>query len=173
MRLLGRDNSMSVPSPRPQNRPRREERRLHWRRGLIVGTRKRTLLGEARAQRTWTSRALHQVGEWSAHAWAGLVVALAVVAWVGVGVAVSFPTWWQATLYSVSSSLTLVMVFALQHTQTRQQSATQRKLDELLLSQPRADGGLIAVEEAPDHELAALADKNLEERRQAVENAAP
>ena len=87
--------------------------------------------------------------------------------------AVSFPTWWQATLYSVSSSLTLVMVFALQHTQTRQQSATQRKLDELLRSQPRADGGLIAVEEAPDHELAALADKNLEERRQAVENAAP
>lgn len=142
---------------------------VRWRRGLIPGARKRTLLGDARAERTWTSRALHRLGEWTAHASAGLIVAFAVVVWMGVGVAVAFPTWWQATLYSVSSSVTLVMVFALQHTQTRQQSATQRKLDELLRSQPQADGGLIAVEEAPDQELQALADKNLKERKYAVE----
>lgn len=67
----------------------------------------------------------------------------------------------------VSSSVTLVMVFAIQHTQTRQQSATQRKLDELLRALPAADRRLIAVEEAPDAELEALAELNLADRDQA------
>lgn len=160
---------MSVPSSSREDGHPAPTRDVHWRRGLIPGLRKQTLLGAARAERTWTSRALHNLGEWTAHASAGLVVALAVVIWMGVGIAVEFPAWWQATLYSVSSCVTLVMVFALQHTQTRQQSATQRKLDELLRSQPRADGALIAVEEAPDEELQALADKNLGERKHAVE----
>ena len=138
-----------------------------WRRGLIGADTQKSLLYEERAKRSRTSRLLHNVGEVTSHAWAGLAVALAVVAWVGIGIAVQFPSWWQATLYSVSSVVTLVMVFALQHTQTRQQSATQRKLDELLRSQPKADEGLMALEEAPDDELEALAGKNLEERRRA------
>ena len=70
-------------------------------------------------------------------------------------------------LYSVSTSITLVMVFAIQHTQARQQSATQRKLDELLRAQPLADNRIIAVEEAPDAELEALADLNQADREQA------
>ena len=140
----------------------------HWRLGLIRGDGATTPRNAARAERTWTSRALHRVGEWTAHAWAGLSVALAVLAWVAVGAVAGFPGWWQAALYSASSAVTLIMVFALQHTQTRQQSATQRKLDELLRALPLTHEALIAVEEAPDEELAALADKNLEERKRAV-----
>ncbi len=60
------------------------------------------------------------------------------------------------------------MVFAIQHTQARQQSATQRKLDELLRAMPNADDRLIAVEEAPDAELEALADRNLADREAAA-----
>ena len=56
------------------------------------------------------------------------------------------------------------MVFAIQHTQARQQSATQRKLDELLRALPSADNTLISVEEAPDHELEARATLNLSDR---------
>lgn len=145
-----------------------DDERRHWRLGLVRGEAATSALGAARAERTWTSRALHRLGEWTAHAWAGLGVALSVVVWLGVGLVVGFPAWWQAALYSVSSAVTLVMVFALQHTQTRQQSATQRKLDELLRAQPLAHEELIAVEEAPDEELAALADKNIEERNRAV-----
>jgi hypothetical protein len=52
----------------------------------------------------------------------------------------------------------VVMVFALQHTQARQQAVTQRKLDELLRAQPTADDRLIALEGASDEELAALTD---------------
>jgi low affinity Fe/Cu permease len=46
-------------------------------------------------------------------------------------------------------AVTLVMVFAIQHTQGREQAATQRKLDELIRALPGADESLMMLEEAP------------------------
>ncbi len=137
-----------------------------WRRGLIGASVPATLSthGEGWEARPWSSRAIHRLGELTAHSSAGLLAAAAVLAWVGVGLATEFPDWWETVLYSTSSSVTLVMVFSIQHTQTRQESATQRKLDELLRAQPTADDSLIAVEEAPDDELEARADLNLADR---------
>ena len=71
-------------------------------------------------------------------------------------------------LYTVTSSITLVMVFVIQHTQARQQAATQRKLDEVVRAVPTANNRLIAVEEAAsDGELEKLADSNLDHRKRA------
>ncbi len=136
-----------------------------WRRGAIEpegdsGTRD----GRARG-----SRLLHRVGDGTSLSAAGLSAAGAVLGWAVVGVATEFPLWWVTTLDVVASSVTLVMVFTIQHTQSRQQSATQRKLDELLRAMPAADNRLIAVEEAPDAELEALADLNLADRERAGE----
>jgi low affinity Fe/Cu permease len=89
---------------------------------------------------------------------------MAVTAWVVVGVATGFPRWWETVLYATGTSVTLVMVFAIQHTQTRQETAIQRKLDELLRAVPDADNHLIAAEDAPDEELDALAQLNLADR---------
>jgi low affinity Fe/Cu permease len=141
-----------------------------WRRGLIRAAPAPSLEihGEDWEHRHWSSRTLHRLGELSAHAGAGLIAASAVVVWLTVGVAYDFPGWWETVLYATSSSVTLVMVFAIQHTQTRQQSATQRKLDELLRAQPGADDALIAVEEATDQELQARADLNLADRQAAA-----
>ncbi len=125
-----------------------------------------------RSGRHWSSRLLHFVGEITAHSAAGLVVAALVAAWIVFGVASAFPGWWDNVLFVASSTITLFMVFAIQHTQARQQAATQRKLDELLRAIPRADERLIAVEEAPDGELEALAGLNLEDRERALESAA-
>lgn len=122
----------------------------------------------ARLERSRSSRALHRVGQITSHAAAGLVVVLVVLIWLLVGWLNSFPTWWEVTLYSTSSSITLVMVFAIQHTQARQQAAIQRKLDETLRAITGADDRLIAVEEAPDEELQALADMNMEDREQSA-----
>ena len=113
------------------------------------------------------SRLLHRLGDLTAHAGAGVLAAAGVVGWLIVGLAVGFSAWWVTVLDVVSASVTLVMVFAIQHTQARQQSATQRKLDELLRALPSADDRLIAVEEAPDAELEALADLNLADREAA------
>jgi low affinity Fe/Cu permease len=83
---------------------------------------------------------------------------------VVVGVIVEFPAWWATVLYSATASVTFVMVFVIQHTQSRQTTALQRKLDELIRATADTDESLIAVEEAPDEELRALADLNLGDR---------
>lgn len=113
---------------------------------------------------------LHRLNEASAHSTAGLIAAALILAWVVYGLVIEFPGWWENTLFIVSSTVTLVLVFAIQHTQARQQTATQRKLDELLRAVPRADNRLIAVEEAPDQELEALASRDQAIRDDALEN---
>ncbi|MEB0292627.1 hypothetical protein QN351_19225, partial [Cryobacterium sp. 10C2] len=65
----------------------------------------------------WSSRVLHNIGTVSEHAAAGLVAGSALVVWVAVGIAAEFPPWWENVLYIASSSVTVVMVFAIQHTQ--------------------------------------------------------
>ena len=120
---------------------------------------------EQAEHRSWSSHALHSLGHWSARASAGVVVACVVVAWAVVGAVVGFPHWWETILYSTAASVTVVMVFAIQHTQHREQLVTQRKLDELLRALPQADDRLIAAEGASDDELEALAGLNSADRR--------
>ena len=121
----------------------------------------------------WSSRVLHRIGNATEHSAAGLIAAGALLCWVAVGFATGFPPWWENVLYIASSSVTVVMVFVLQHTQARQQAVTQRKLDELLRAQPAADNRLIALEDASDDELGALTDLNQETRKQALSTDAP
>src|SRR4029078_7885200 len=59
--------------------------------------------------------------------------------------------WFEA----IASAVTVVMVFVLQHTQTRQELALQRKLDEILRAIPAADNRLINLEGASDEDLEA------------------
>ena len=91
----------------------------------------------------------------------GAIAAVGLAVWLGLGVVFGFPGHRrELVLYSVTSSITLLLVFALQHTQARQEAATQRKLDEILRSLPQADNRLIAVEDAADAELVALSELN-------------
>ena len=136
-----------------------------WRRGLFGAFRTRNA---DEAGRSSSSLLLHRVGQASAHSSAGLIAAAAVLTWAAVGAVVGFATWWENLLYIVSSTITLVMLFAIQHTQARQQSATQRKLDEILRALPRADGRFIALEEAPDQELQNLASRGRGDRAEAL-----
>ena len=102
---------------------------------------------------TRSSHLLHRLGHWSSRAAAGVTVTCVLAAWAIVGLVTGFPTWWQVALYSTTSAVTVVMVFAIQHTQHREQMVTQRKLDELLRALPAADDRVIAAEAATDAEL--------------------
>ena len=93
-----------------------------------------------------------------ANALAGLMAAAIALSWLVVGAATGFPDWWQIALYSSTATTTFVMVFVIQHTQSKQTAAVQRKLDELIRSSHRADNALISVEQAPESELQDLAD---------------
>jgi low affinity Fe/Cu permease len=131
-----------------------------WRRGCFEAPEG----GTTPAGRRWSSRQLHRLGEITAHAWAGVTVTVVAVGWVAYGAVAGFTAQWQAILTSTAAIVTVVMVFAIQHTQSREQAALQRKLDELVRALPGADNRLISVEAAPDGELQALTERDLADR---------
>jgi len=79
---------------------------------------------------------------------------------------------WLSAFEALAAAVTLVMVFALQHTQTRQQTALQRKLDEILRVLPGADTRLVHVETATQIELDALDERHIAMRDDALDQTA-
>lgn len=81
------------------------------------------------------------------------VVGAVVVMFLVVAGVQGFPESWLVAFYTGAGAVTLVMVFVIQHTQSREQAATQLKLDELVRALPQADDHLIHIEAASDEEL--------------------
>jgi low affinity Fe/Cu permease len=113
------------------------------------------------------SRTLHWMQSLSARAsaaaWAA-AVSVAVLGWAVVSDdQTRILTWFEA----VASAITLVIVFVLQHTQTREQVTLQRKLDEVLHALPGADDRLIQLESATGDDIDAAAERHGEIREQA------
>jgi low affinity Fe/Cu permease len=95
------------------------------------------------------SRVLYRIEHYSSLPTIGIIVIGIMVGGVSAGVALGFPSGWLDGFEVTASALTVAMVFAIQHTQGREQAATQRKLDELLRALPGADDSLMMLEEAP------------------------
>jgi low affinity Fe/Cu permease len=77
---------------------------------------------------------------------------LLMIVWVVVGLGAGFTDRWLSVLFAVTSAVTFVMVFVIQHTTGRQLRAVLLKLDTLIHAQPDADDELIAAERRPLHE---------------------
>jgi len=92
---------------------------------------------------------LYRIEHYTSFPAVAIGIIAAMVALIAVGAGLGFPTGWVTAFEVSASATTLVMVFAIQHTQGREQAATQRKLDELLRALPGADESLMMLEEAP------------------------
>jgi low affinity Fe/Cu permease len=101
-----------------------------------------------------------------------VLVVAATGAWVIVSIVTGFPARWETIFQTVVAALTLTMVFVIQHTQARHQRATQRKLDEILLTMPGTDNALVTLEHASDDELHAVGRQHLSVRQVALEDEA-
>lgn len=101
------------------------------------------------------SRTLHRLQSLASTAAASVVAASVctlLLAWaIESGSRARILLWFEA----VASAVTVVMVFVLQHTQTRHELALQRKLDEILRAIPTADNRLINVEGSSTEDLEA------------------
>ena len=95
------------------------------------------------------SRILYKIEHYTVLPAVALAASIAVVSLVVAIAILDFPTDWVAAFELSVSSVTLIMVFAIQHTQGREQAATQRKLDELIRASPGANESLMMLEEAP------------------------
>jgi low affinity Fe/Cu permease len=132
---------------------------------VTAGTRRRRGL----AQRTGTSGAVHVLHELTARPTIAVVAAIVVgIAWVVI-VATGFDSDLELVFGNLCASVTVVMVFVLQHTERRERLALQLKLDELLHASPKTEERLVAVEEASDEELSDLDERRLGQHRAARE----
>jgi low affinity Fe/Cu permease len=100
------------------------------------------------------SRFLRWIGEVTSRASAAIVVALVLLVFLLVSGIEGFPTTWLTTFGAIADVVTLIMLFVIQHTQSRHQLVLQLKLDELIRANPRADDRVVKLEIAPDEELA-------------------
>ena len=99
------------------------------------------------------SRVLHWIGEFTSSSGKTLAVVLVLVIF-GIVLGVNrFPQTWQTSFATIVSAITLVMLFVIQHTQSRHQKVLQLKLDELIRASPEADDLAVHLEDAPDDEL--------------------
>lgn len=99
------------------------------------------------------SRLLHGISELTSRASAALVVSVALLMFAGALSLDGFPPNWETGFSAVASAVTLVMLFVIQHTQSRHQLALQLKLDELIRASPVADDQLVRIEVADEEEL--------------------
>ena len=100
-----------------------------------------------------TSRMLYRIDHHSSRPSASVVVIGLLACLLIVGAVLGFPSGWVIGSEVGMSAVTLVMVFTIQHTQGREQAASQRKLDELLRALPGAQERLMMLEEAPNSVL--------------------
>jgi low affinity Fe/Cu permease len=119
-------------------------------------------------QLTPSSRWLYRIDHYTSLPVATIVVVGAMVCAVVVGAFVGFSTGWLIGFETGTSAITLMMLFVIQHTQGREQAATQRKLDELLRALPEAESGLMMLEEAPDDVMRDVEIDQRESRESAV-----
>lgn len=116
--------------------------------GSTAGGRQRRIVHRT-ARLPLPSRVLYWIEHVASLPGVALVITAAMICLVAAGAALGFSSSW-VTAFEVSvSAITLVMVFAIQHTQGREQAATQRKLDELIRALPGANDSLMMLEEAP------------------------
>ena len=99
------------------------------------------------------SKLVHAIGEITSRSSVTTVVAVAVLASLVALIVTGFPQAGTEAFATSVSAVTVVMLFVIQHTQSREQSATQLKLDELIRATPAADDLLVHIESAEEVEL--------------------
>jgi low affinity Fe/Cu permease len=108
------------------------------------------------------SRSLHRVDHATARPAAAVVVLVLILVFGAALARAGFPQTWETAFAAVCAAVTTVMVFTIQHTQSREQAAIQLKLDELVRALPGADDHLVQVESGDDAEIEELEQRHLD-----------
>ena len=105
------------------------------------------------ALRQRTSRVFQRLDEIISHVATAATVSAVLVVFIVTLAFKGFPSRWQMGFSTVSDAIVIMLLFAVKHTQDRQQTALQLKLDELIRSTPAADDHLVQIERADEKEL--------------------
>jgi low affinity Fe/Cu permease len=131
----------------------------------------RSRIAHRTAQLSAASRLLHRIDHFTSLPSVAVTATILVVCSVAIGAGLGFPAKWVASFEVSVSAVTLIMVFAIQHTQAREQAATQRKLDELIRALPGASEKFMMLEEAPKQVMREVEEDHRDVRSELVEEA--
>jgi low affinity Fe/Cu permease len=121
------------------------------------------------AQLPLVSKVLYRIDHYSSMPAVAISAVVFLVTFLLVGALLGFPDRGVVAFEVTVAALTLLMVFTIQHTQGREQAATQRKLDELLRAVPGAAASLMMLEEAPKETILEVEDEQREVRNESVD----
>ena len=99
--------------------------------------------------RKFARRVSHLVGT----SWAFMLALLIVAVWLATGPLFHYSDTWQLVINTGTTIITFLIVFLIQNTQNRQDTAIQLKLDELLKGVKGARTSLVDIEDLSDEEL--------------------
>jgi low affinity Fe/Cu permease len=116
------------------------------------------------------SKLIYHVDHYTSMSVVVMSFTVGLIAMLILGAVLGFPSSWVVTFEVCVSSITLLMVFTIQHTQGREQEATQRKLDELLRATPGAAESLMMLEEAPKAFMIEVSENQREVRADLVDD---
>jgi len=98
------------------------------------------------------SQAASATSRWTGRPSAFLLCCLIVVVWAATGPLFNYSDTWQLVINTGTTIVTFLMVFLIQNTQNRDNSALQAKLDELIRAS-KAKNEFIGIEHLSDEEL--------------------
>lgn len=82
-----------------------------------------------------------------------IIAALVIVVWAITGPLFGFSDTWQLVINTGTTIITFLMVFVIQHSQNKDTTAVQLKLNELIAASPNTSNRLIMIEQLSDEEL--------------------
>lgn len=88
--------------------------------------------------------------------WAFIVAASVIIIWLISGPFLGFSDTWQLIINTSTTIITFLTVFLIQHTQNKNDKATQLKLDELIHSIDKARNDFIDLEDMTEEKLVKL-----------------
>src|SRR5436309_15446251 len=115
--------------------------------GSTVKAKRRSQMNEA--FRKFAQKVSRLVGT----SWAFILAILLLLVWGLTGPIFRFSDTWQLVINTGTTIITFLMVFLIQNTQNRQDTAIQIKLDELIRGVKGARTSLVDIEELSDEEL--------------------
>ncbi len=105
---------------------------------------------------SWFSRFAHHTAHAAGKPAAFTLGVAIIVVWLATGPVFHYSDTWQLIINTGTTIVTFLMVFLLQHTQNRDTTAVQIKLNELIRAVQGAQNALVEAEDMDDEQLAKL-----------------
>lgn len=98
----------------------------------------------------------NRVSDWAGKPVTFVLAVLGIVVWALLGPVLDYSESWQLVVNTATTIVTFLMIFVLQNSQNRDAKALQVKLDELILTNARAENCFIGAEALGEAELVRL-----------------